>query len=187
MPVYTSGQDTTPGDQTSLQALEPGEDYIFQYHAPTIAFAFISPDHLTSIIEEWINLRSKLEQLQSDEVLTIDGVLINTDTGDIYIRGSVSGAPAVVESGVNPWAVAAVIGAIFAAIGIGISLLYVYKVGNKLVGSVSNSPGPTADPCTEDGVLNYVECLANETSWLIKGAIVGALALLLFIVFRERP
>lgn len=128
MAIYTSGRDTTPGAQTHLRGLIPGHDYVFQYKAPGFAFMLLGSAVMSALVQGWVNLRKSLDDQNSDEVLTVTGVSVNTGTGDIFMRGFVADTSAVVGAGVNPYAVAAVLASLFAAIGIGVTLLYVYEV-----------------------------------------------------------
>lgn len=184
MSIYTSGRNIAIGPQTNLKGLSPGKDYIFQYKAPGFAFMLLSPEAMAALVEGWVNLRSKIDTARDDEILTITGVSVNTDTGDIFIRGSVAGPSNVLQQGINPYAVAAVLAAVFAAIGIGVSLLYVYEVAGSFVPGGSDN-GPAIDPCTDSGVIATVKCWAKESSLLLKGAIFGALAIMLVILYKR--
>lgn len=128
MGVFVAGRDVTPGAQTHLRGLTLGKDYIFQYKVSPYSFAFISPVQMALFVKGWVKLRPKLDERNSDEILSITGVSVNTGTGDIFVRGSVSGNASNSGNGVNPYAVAAIIAAIFANIQIGVTLLYVYEV-----------------------------------------------------------
>lgn len=124
--IYTDGKNTTPGRQTDLKNLIPGKEYVFDYQSRPIDYAFISPSQMKEIIKGLLEMRKALDTQDSSPVLDLSGIQINTGNGAILLRGSVSPSSAVTK--VNPWAVAAAIGSIFAAIHVGVSLLYVYDV-----------------------------------------------------------
>jgi hypothetical protein len=131
MGIFVAGRDLTPGAQTHVRGLFPGNDYIFQYKVSPYVFAFISKQQMSNLVDSWVRLRTNLDERNSNEVLTINGVSVNTGTGDIFVRGSVAGVPVNSGQGVNPYAVAAIIASVFANIQIGVSLLYVYEVGTS--------------------------------------------------------
>jgi hypothetical protein len=142
MGLYIGGKDTTPGVQTNIKALIPGKDYVFRYQAPPIAFAFLSPEGLQQLVSEWLNLSENTSPKNDGAIISIDGVSINTDTGEVFIRGSV--APSPNGEAVNPWAVASVLAALFAKIGVGVSLLSTYETADASTTTATTaSSGPT--------------------------------------------
>lgn len=140
--VYKQGEAAIPGAgsvQIAPKDMTAGT-YIFYYKAPLFTFRFISAETLTSVIKSWFSIRQKLGATDSGGFLDVKGVTINTDTGDIYVKAVVTPVkekpliidgkeiPAPTEAGVNPLAVLAIVGGLFAAIGIAVTLLAVYQV-----------------------------------------------------------
>lgn len=139
--VFKEGEASLPDSgysQIAPKDMKAGT-YIFHYKAPAFTFRFISAETMTSVIKSWFSLRQRLGATDSGGFLDVKGVTINTDTGDIYIKALVTPVkekpliidgkeiPAPQEAGVNYLAVLAVVAGLFAAIGIGISLLEVYE------------------------------------------------------------
>jgi hypothetical protein len=125
--IFTEGKPTDIGTQTNIKALQHGREYVFDYQCPPGSFAFVSPAAMQALLKGWINLRKGLVLKGSGEVFTLTGVQVNTGNNSIFVRGSVMGTSA---GNVNPWAVASIIASLFAAVGVGISLLYVYNVAS---------------------------------------------------------
>lgn len=130
MGIFVAGRSVLLGAQTHLRGLIPGRDYIFQYKAPPFAFLLLSQTEMTALVNGWVKIRPKLDERNSEAVLTIDGMSVNTGTGDILIRGSVAGIPVNSGQEVNPYAVASIIASVFASVQIGVSLLYVYETAS---------------------------------------------------------
>jgi hypothetical protein len=123
--IFAEGKSVDLGPQTNIKALQHGREYVFDYQCPPGSFAFISPNQMKSLLKGWVNLRKDLDVRESGEVFTLTGVQVNTGNNVILVRGSVMGTS---SGNVNPWAVASIIASLFSAIGVGISLLYVYNV-----------------------------------------------------------
>lgn len=177
MAVYREGSSTnTSGLRTvGTTNLKPNKEYIFEYGAPAIAFSLLSPEAIASLIKGWLRLKG--------EIVSISGITINTDNGHIQIRAKVVPQSQIMEAGVNPLAVFAVIAGLFAAIGVGVSLLYVYELtSGGASGSWTNPTTPGLDPCQTSGVVNYVRCLANKSKLVLFGLSLGALFMLVFIL-----
>lgn len=132
MGIFVAGRSVTLGAQTHLRGLVPGKDYVFQYKAPPFTFLILTATEMAALVEGWVKIRPKLDDRNSNAVLTIDGMSVNTGTGDIFVRASVAGVPVNSGQGVNPYAVASIIAAVFANVRIGVSLLYVYEVAGGL-------------------------------------------------------
>jgi len=181
MSVLAQGKDTTPGPVANMKALQPGKEYVFQYKAPGFAFSLLSDSQIISLMRGWINLKALLEGDKKGTILTVTGVKVDSVTGEIFMRAKISDETLEYnEAGVNPWAVAMVIGGIFAAIGIGVSLLFVYEVVSEAFGGGGNNPA--IDPCTETGVISYVKCLSKKSAWIATGLVIGALLTLVLIL-----
>jgi len=173
--VYTEGASTnTAGLRTvATDRLKPNKEYIFEYGAPAIAFSLLKPESMAAIIKGWLRLKG--------EIVSISGIAINTTTGHILIRAKVIPTPEIQEAGINPLAVFALIAGLFAAIGVGISMLYIYELTSSGASGSWSNPTDT-DPCTTPGVINYVKCLANKSKLVAFGFSVGALLMLVFIL-----
>jgi len=169
MPVVKQGESSLP--DSGYQQIAPlnmkAGTYILHYKAPAFTFRFLSAETLTSVIKSWFSLKRKLGATDGGGFLDIKGVTINTDTGDIFIKAlltPVQEKPFVIngqevaaptEAGVNPLAVLAVVAGLFAAIGIGISLLEVYE--GKVAPTVAGlSIGFVAGIAITLGFLGYL-------------------------------
>lgn len=175
--IYNEGKSTaTDGLRAVLPTkLVANKEYIFDYQTPAIGYAVISPSSMSALIKGWLRLKG--------EIVQITGVTINPDNGRVKIRAVVQPQPEVQQAAVvNPWVVFAALAAIFAAIGITVSLIYVYEVGTNIVGSQPTGSGPQIDPCTENGILPYIRCLAKKSAWTAFGIAFGALLVLALLV-----
>jgi hypothetical protein len=187
--IYAEGEST---DTTGLEVVAPksvaaGSEYIWEYWCPAITFTVISPANLSSFIQGLLHIEDYLKQASpgtSAPPVKIVGVQIDTQTGRIWVRGIVQTVPVsdVEQAGVNPIAIAIMIGSLFAIIGAAVSLRYVYEVFVD-----PYEPAGGLDPCSNPGVVNYIKCLARESRWFLVGFMVGIIALTVFLLVRFGP
>jgi len=174
--IYNEGKSTATEGLTAVvpSKLQSGKEYIFDYQTPAIAYALISPGAMSALIRGWLRLKG--------EIVQITGVTINPDNGRVKIRAVVVPQPQYQQAAVvNPWVIFAALAAIFAAIGVTVSLIYVYEVKKELTGETK--PGSNQiDPCTQSGVISYVKCLAKKSAWVAFGVALGALLILVLII-----
>jgi hypothetical protein len=188
MSIYVQGAsvDTTGLNVVAPKDVQAGREYIWEYWCPAITFSFIDPSTMQEFISGLLKLEETVKAVAptvGPPPVSITGVEIDTQTGNIWVRGIVKQVPTsnVEQAGVNPLAVLAVIGAVFAVIGAAISLRYVFDVT-----SGKQQPG-ALDPCSNPGVLNYIDCLAQESKWFIFGALFGVVALVVWLLVRFGP
>jgi hypothetical protein len=188
MSIFVQGAsvDTSGLNPVAPKDVQAGREYIWEYWCPAITFAVISADTMNGFVTGLLDLESTIAQIAptvGPPPVVITGVEIDTSTGNIWVRGIVKQTPAsdVQQAGVNPLAVLAVIGAVFAVIGAAVSLRYVFDVtaGKQQAGAL--------DPCANPGVLNYIDCLAQESKWFFFGALFGVVALVVFLLVRFGP
>ena len=70
-------------------------------------------------------------------------------------------------------------------IGVAVTLRYVYEVHQAVFGPPA-TPGQL-DPCTNPGIVNYIQCLARESKWFVFGFVVGIIALVVFLLVKFGP
>jgi hypothetical protein len=188
MSLYATGTsvDTAGLLPVAPKDVQAGKEYIWEYWAPAITFSIISADTLNSFLQGLTNLDNYVKNLAGNPgppPIEITGVEIDTDTGNIWVRGRVRAVPAsdVEQAGVNPIAILALFGALFALIGAAVSLRYVYDVtsGKQQVGAL--------DPCSNPGIFNYIDCVAQESKWFLFGALFGVVALVVFLLVKFGP
>jgi hypothetical protein len=186
--LYATGTsvDTTGLNVVAPKDVKAGNEYVWEYWAPAITFAVISPDTLNSFIQSLTNLDNYVKTLANNPgppPIEVTGVEIDTETGNIWVRGRVRSVPSsnVEQAGVNPLAIAVFFGLILAAIGAAVSLRYVYDLtsGKQQTGAL--------DPCNNPGVLNYIDCIAQESKWFLFGALFGIVALVVFLLVKFGP
>jgi hypothetical protein len=189
MALYQQGSsvDVTGLNPVAPKDIQANNEYIWEYWTPAITFSFISPETLNSFISTLLDVKTAIHNLDptaADPAIKITGVAIDTQTGNIWVRGQVLPQPTtdIAQEGINPLTVLAVIGILFAAIGAAISLRYVYV----LTGGTVNK-NPALDPCNNPGIGNYIDCLAQESKWFLIGAAFGILALIVFLFIRFGP
>jgi hypothetical protein len=189
MTVYAQGAsvDTAGLNPVAPKDVQAGHEYIWEYWCPAITFSVISADTMNSFITGLLNLEKTIAQIAptvGPPPVTITGVEIDTANGNIWVRGVVQQVPTtsdVQQAGVNPLAVLAVIGAVFAVIGAAVSLRYVFDV------TACKQQAGALDPCSNPGVLNYIDCLAQESKWFLFGALFGVVALVVFLLVKFGP
>jgi hypothetical protein len=175
--IYNEGKSTATDGLTAVvpTKLQANKEYVFDYQTPAIAYALISPGAMSALIRGWLRLKG--------EIVQITGVTINPDNGRVQIRAVVQPQPVVQQAAVvNPWVVMAALAAIFSAIGITVSLIYVYEVKQELTGAGPQPGSNQIDPCTQSGVIPYVKCLAKKSAWVAFGVALGALLILVLII-----
>ena len=180
MSVYNSGASTTKGAQVDSKNLQSGQEYVFAFQAPKIAFVLLSPEHIASLLQGWVSLRQYVSTAEAGDLFAITGVQVDTESGEILVRGQVTAPPEVLESGINPWAIFALIAGIFAVVGIGVTSMGVYEVYQYATGQTPND-NPQLDPCTESGITASIKCLAHKSVWIGAGLGVGALLALVAV------
>lgn len=166
-------------------------DYIYEYKGPAFIYSIVPTDVLVGTMKGWINLQTAIE----GGSVTITGVQVDTDTGEVFVRAQVvkpppvtikdaSGNDIVVEvsqAGVNPLVVLQIVGGLFVLLGVGLTLLYVYDAG--VSSGVAQAGGaPLPDPCTQAGFLNYIRCATKKASWVGGGIAVGVLLAMVLII-----
>lgn len=198
MSIYQQGTsvDTTGLTNVNPKQLQVGGEYIWQYWVSATTFMFLTADQVNTVITTLINLKQKLSDIDPNEIdppINISGVAIDTDTGNIWIRGVITASskdPNVQEADVNPWVIAGVIGGIFATIGAAVLLRGVYQVVGYVLGiNTGGTPGgpPALDPCNNPGVINYFKCLGQESKWFLIGALFGIMFLIIFLFVKYGP
>ena len=145
---------------------------------------------MTEFVQGLLNLDAYVKQVApgtQEPPVTITGVSIDTSTGNIWVRGIVNAMPVtnVQQAGVSPWAIAGLIAGIFAIIGAAVTLRYVYEVHEAVFGPPPPPGG--LDPCTNPGIVNYIQCLARESKWFVAGFAVGVIALVVFLLVKFGP
>lgn len=187
MSIYQEGKPIVVGARVNPSNLSPNKEYVFQYQVPVVVFRLMSPATLSDYAKKWVNLRQSFGQ-EEGALFEITGVKIDTETGYIFVRGSATAPPEVMQAGVNPLAVLAVIAGVFSAIGIGVTLLFVYETGTEVLGGGSGA-GSSIDPCSTGKVLDTIRCWGRRTGWVTVGVGIGVavtvLVLLVLIGRRE--
>jgi hypothetical protein len=188
--IYAGGDsvDTTGLGVIAPKDVQAGHEYIWEYWTPAIGFAVISADTIREWIAGILNweeyIKTKFPTVGPPPV-KITGIAIDDKTGNIWIRGTVLAVPVsdVEQAGVNPLTVFAIIGLVFSAIGLAISVRFVYDLSK----GVQTQLTPALDPCNNPGIINYIQCLAQETRWFLFGAFFAITALVVFLLVRFGP
>lgn len=171
--IFSEGKSTSVEGLKAVVAtkeLRANKEYVFDYQTPPVAYRVLSPSAISALLKGWLRLKG--------DIVEITGVTINTDNGRVRVRAIVQPQPEVQQAAVvNPWVILAALAAIFSAIGITVSLIYVYEVTTG--GTVA--PGQP-DPCSTSGIQNYIRCLARKSGWVAFGISLGALLMLVFIL-----
>lgn len=215
--IYRSGIDAVPTSgiwaAIPADAMLPGEN-IVQYHSPAVIYKVLSADFIQQCIDGWVFFKNEYTLSNGGQLLTINGMAIDTDTGEVWLRVFVAGQPTrqstvvidgkeyqVEEAGVSPMAILAIGTALLAALSVlVISVGYVYAKRVDLQRAIANTgaiakgtviPYPndsgSKDPCTDTGVVAEFQCAVGRASWLVLGAGVGiAVLVVLAIVYREK-
>jgi hypothetical protein len=185
MSVFTQGNsvDTTGLGVIAPKDVQAGKEYIWEYWTPAITFAVISPETLNTFITGLFNLDSLIKKAApgvGSAPIKVTGVTIDTASGNIWIRGQVVSVPVsdVEQAGVNPLAIAALVGTIFAIIGVAVSLRYVYEVSGGTTG---------LDACSQSGPINYLTCLYAQSRIFVLGVVFGIVALVVFLLVKFGP
>ena len=131
------GQDPyPPKDWGKISPTDLSGEVIFKYKVAPVVFTMMPDALLVGTVKTWIRLK---EEITSERFLQITGVQVDTDTGDIFVKAFVKAIPKdtvliagkqvpieIQQAGVNGTAVIAVVGSLFAALGISLSLIAVY-------------------------------------------------------------
>lgn len=178
MSVLTAGASTNTDGlaQVAAKDVATGKEYVYDYGAPKLAFAFIPDSLITGAIEAWLAI--------TDVSFRVTGVSVDTETGHIFIRGIPT---AINEAGLSPAAILAIIGGFFALLGIAVSLRFVYQVGTSTGGGTT----PVIDPCSQPGIMATIDCFAKKSAWvgigIFVGLAVGAIVILVFVGKNLKP
>lgn len=184
MAVYVEGQSTTPGTRVDPSKLQTNREYIFEYKAPAIAFSLISPETMSGVIRGWLRLRNEVASTDpgAHNIVTLTGVEVDSGTGVVRIRGRVETIPEkyltgpdgkkyplgeVQTAGVNVKAIVAVAAGLFAALGVGLTLMFVYEVAGS----------------AEGGITGAIRNTLSKAGWAATGVAVGAFVVLAVVFF----
>lgn len=180
--IFTQGSSVdTAGLQTvSYTAVKAGREYIYAYSFPAFAISLLPEDLIKGSINTWFNLKKHMAELGlgSEPVAEIRGIRLDTKAGTALVRVYVKSVPElpaeVQEAGFNPYAVVALLSALFAIIGVGITLNYVYDL-------TGGSTGDTPEECK--GFFGSIRCAVRNVSLIATGAGLGVLLTLLVLLF----
>jgi hypothetical protein len=177
MSQYQSGASTDGTGLTEIAQNSIGAgsgDYIFVFQGPLFIYNVISPETLAKVVKTW--LYAKNYASDGTTVVDVTGVTVDTDSGVVSIRASVS-TSGVTQDAINPLVVIAVLAALLGAIG-AYTLLRVLDAG---AGTTPNA----IDPCTQSGIIAYLQCTFGRAKWFVLGAAVGILALVIYLFLKE--
>lgn len=213
--IYRSGDDAIPKpglwSTVPLEQMRAG-DNILQYHSPAIVYKVLSPSFIKEMLDGWVFFKNEYTLDNGGNLLRVLGMAIDTDSGEVWIRVSVSPIPAhkntivvdgveqeVLESGINPKAVIAIGGALLAGLSVVLlSIGYVYEQKADIAKADANAEairrglpppypngGGEIDPCTQSGLYAEARCAIKRTSWLVLGAGLGIAILVIFMIARK--
>lgn len=192
--VYTEGKSTNTSGLPVVapKSVQAGSEYIWEYWCPKVTFAVITPAELSGFIHGLLNLSETIKKVapgSNSPPVKITGVMIDTDTGNIWIRGVIQPVPGVEyqQAGVNPLAIGIMIGSIFALIGAAVSLRYVYEVFFDPYDPPGGNPCTAAKSDAITNTANYFRCIARESRWFLTGLLVGVVGVTIFLLVKFGP
>lgn len=171
--VYSDGRSTSTAGlaEVDIKELIPGVEYVLVFEAKRISFALVPEALLKSAIRAW------LENKPGEQTFRVSGITVDTNTGDIRVRGTPQFQGTASQAGVNPYAVVAVIAGLFAALGIGVALISAFRLGSA-----------GTESCGQGGIVAGFRCAVGKSALVGTGLGLGALltlVLILFLVGRE--